>query len=108
MFHEGFGERDGVCGLELDNVGKAGKVAHGSEDVLGAAISDDSAWLPDIDVNDGKRGRDGPRVDEFAVSTNASVGEDAVGARADPRFDVGTELVPVEAEADAVKSLVGH
>ena len=89
-------------------MGESGEVAHGGRDVLGAAISHDGTWLPNVDVNDGERRGDRPRVDELAVTADAGVGEDAIGTGAGPRFDVGTELVLVEAEADAVKSLVGH
>ena len=106
VFHEGFGKRRGVGGLKLDEDGEAGEVAHGGEDVLRAVVSSDGARLPDVDVDDGEWGGDRPGVHEFAVATDAGVGQDAVGTGAEPGFDVGAELVPIEAQADAVERLV--
>ena len=108
MLHEGSGKGGGIGGLEVNNDGEGSEVAHGGKDVFAATVAGNVAWLPDVNVDDGKRGGDWPRVNQFTVPADAGVGKDAIGAGFEPCFHVGAELVPVEAEADAVECFVGH
>ena len=70
--------------------------------MFAAIVCWDGAGLPDVNVDDGERRGDGPRVDKFAVATDAGVGEDAVGTGFEPCLDVGAEFVPMESEPDSV------
>ena len=108
VFHKGGGECGGVGVVDVDDDGEGGEVAHGSEEVGGTTVGLDVARLPNVDVDDSKRGGDWPGVDEFAVFANGGVGEDAFGAGFDPFFDVGSEFVPVEPKSDAVEGFVLH
>ena len=76
--------------------------------MFAAIVGWNSTGLPDVNVNDGKWGRDWPGVNQLTVAANAGVGKDAVRARFQPGFYVRAELVPVESESDAVERFVGH
>ena len=60
VLHEGSGESGGVGGLEVHNDGEGSEIAHGGKDVFAAAVAGDIAWLPNVNVDDGKGGGDGP------------------------------------------------
>ena len=102
VLHEEGGEGGGIECVKFGDDGKTSEVAHGAEDVLGAVVGGDGAWLPNVGVDDSERGGYWPGVDEFAVVADGSVGCNAVGAGFDPRFDVCTHFVPEEAQADAM------
>jgi hypothetical protein len=107
VLHENVSEIGrGNIGETLDN-DHTGKVAHGSEDVSGAVgVVDGVAGLPKIDMKDVKRAADGPRKQQLAVATDSVVGKDAMGALLNPSDDVGAELWPEKAKADAMQSLI--
>ena len=64
-------------------------------------FSGGSAWAPEITMQD-KHGRgDGPAEDNFAVSTDALVGEDAMSAFLDPVDDILATAGPEETHTDA-------
>ena len=96
VFHECGGQGCGIDRVKVCDDGKGGEVAHDAEDVFGAGVGSDIARLPYVDVQNREWGGDGPRVHEFAIAADGGIGENAVGARFQPCFNVGTELVPVE------------
>ena len=75
---------------------------------MGATVGRNGAGLPDVNVDDGKWGGYGPRVDQFAVVPDGGVSSDAVGAGLYPPFDVVPHLVPEESETDPVEGFVLH
>jgi hypothetical protein len=82
------------------------EIAHGREEMASTRFSDGSAGTPEITVQD-KHGRgDGPAEENFAVSTDALVSEDAMGAFLDPVDNILATAGPKEAHADAKKGFV--
>ena len=108
VFHEEGSECGGVEDVDVNRDGKTGKVAHGGEYVFGAGVGRNVAGLPNVDVDDGEGGRDGPGVNEFAATPSGGVGEDAIRALANPCFDVVAHTMPVKAETDAMEGLEYH
>jgi hypothetical protein len=93
-----------VVGGHADN--ELSEVAHGRKEMTSTRFSGSSAGAPEIAVQD-KHGRsDGPAEENFAVSTDALVSEDAMSAFLDPVDNILTTAGPKEAHADAKKGFV--
>ena len=74
VLHEGSCKGGGVQGVNVHEDGKPCEVAHGCEVVGASKVGLHLAGLPDVDVDDGKGGGDGPRVDKLALVAGGGVG----------------------------------
>ena len=56
MLHENRCEGDRVDSIKLDDHGESGEVAYRAENILGTIVGRNGAWLPYINVDNGKGG----------------------------------------------------
>jgi hypothetical protein len=83
-----------------------GEVAHGGEKMTSTGFGDSSAGAPKVTMQDKHRCGDGPAEENFAVSTDTLVGEDAMGAFLDPVDNILAATGPKEAHTNAEQSFV--
>jgi hypothetical protein len=80
---------------------KLGEVTHGGEEMASTGFGNSSAWAPKVTVQNKHGSGDGPAEENFAVSTDALVGEDAMSAFLDPVDNILAATGPKEAHANA-------
>jgi hypothetical protein len=83
---------------------KLSEITHGREEMTCSGLSKSSAGVPEIAMQHNRGGGDGPAEENFAVSTDALVGEDAMSAFLDPVHNILMATGPEEAHADAEQS----
>jgi hypothetical protein len=69
-------------------------------------FGDSSTWAPKVTVQDKHGCGDGPAEENFAVSTDTLVGEDAMSAFPDPVDDILAATGPKEAHTNTEQSFV--
>ena len=85
---------------------EAREVTHGVHQVCLPSVIGNVTWCPEVDVDDVEGATEWPGKNKFAVTSDGTIGSDAVRALEYPTGDVFATMRPEKTEADAVECFI--